>query len=131
MRELLSTLSGRRWRFRAWPEGEWAELVDVLEATPEEQAAALPAARAWWLLEHGALTSAAGGDSFALARLLRDVGVEIAGGRPERWHAPIERAVRTGRLLVVVAAYKAPRVEPGPVRVEPPFELGLDLLPRG
>jgi hypothetical protein len=118
-------------RFPARPHGDHAELVDVLAATPEETAAALPASWAWWLIQQDVLSSRF--DDPDLARMLGESGLEITFAAPEAWRVALEHAVRTRRLLVILARHEVPRVEAAqhPPRLEPPLEFGLHLLPRG
>jgi hypothetical protein len=71
----------RGWRFRAWPEAEFAELIDLRDATGDEERRALTPGRARWVL--------------------RSIGPEVfeTGGRPPpRLRALVEDAAGVGRL---------------------------------
>jgi hypothetical protein len=109
----------RRWRFRAWPEAEHAELVDALEASADERQRAVSPVRGLWMIEHFVLGSRAPSAS-ELRALVHDVlAVDAQAGSHQDLLRLVDAGLRSGRLLVVPVPYQAPRIEPREKPIEP------------
>jgi hypothetical protein len=105
----------RRWSFRAWPQADRAELLDVLAATADERARALPPDRAAALMRNVALQRAqvTGAGLRPLCELVAAAAVVDVHSLGDREHLLrlVEVSLRNGRLLVVLDPFRAPQAE--------------------
>jgi hypothetical protein len=99
------------WRFRAWPEAGFAELIDLHDATAEEERRALSPGRAAWVLRSlGSALDAGSAESHRLRALVHEVGGigRLTPLRERDLLGVLERQVQSGRLLVVTEARAMP-----------------------
>jgi hypothetical protein len=104
----------RGWRFRAWPEAEFAELIDLREATGDEERRALTPGRARWVLRSmGPELFETSGRPPARLRALVEDATGVGRLTPLRGGdllGLLETEVQRGRLLVVTEARSVPVV---------------------
>jgi hypothetical protein len=121
-----------RWRFRAWPQAEYAELVDFLHATPPERERALSPKQASWLMRN----VARGRGDVSLLRALVDstTGYDVSGEgmwTKGLWDL-VDAALEGGRLLLVPVPYTVPVVhapQANQKREDPPLAFGDEQKP--
>jgi hypothetical protein len=122
----------RGWRFRAWPEAEFAELIDLRDATGDEERRALTPGRARWVLRSmGPEVFETGGRPPPRLRALVEDAAGVGRLTPLRdgdLFGLLETEVQRGRLLVVTEARSVP-VVPLLHKEEPAPEPMLDEKP--